>query len=95
MCLSGERQDQITQLDALLKGYTLFSDFDILELRLVEALRTLRMMHHAAWIARRWDDPAFPRAFPWFDGPRFWDEHILALREQAALMDEYPLTWDP
>ncbi|MBF0589228.1 MAG: serine/threonine protein kinase [Magnetococcales bacterium] len=94
MCLSGGREDQIAQLDHLLSGYTLFCDFDIRELRLVEALRTLRMMHHAAWIARRWDDPAFPLAFPWFNGPRYWDEHVLALREQAALMDEFPLTWD-
>ena len=60
----------------------------------MEALRTLRMMHYAAWLARRWDDPAFPRAFPWFNSPRYWEEHILALREQAALMEEPPLVWD-
>ena len=60
----------------------------------MEALRTLRMLHYAAWLARRWDDPAFPRAFPWFNSPRYWEEHILALREQAALMEEPSLVWD-
>jgi Ser/Thr protein kinase RdoA (MazF antagonist) len=49
------------------------------------------MMHYAAWLARRWEDPAFPRAFPYFDSPRYWEGHILALREQAALMNEPPL----
>ena len=61
----------------------------------MEALRTLRMIHYAAWIARRWDDPAFPRAFPWFDAPRYWDNHILSLREQVLLMQEPPLEWNP
>ena len=91
MCLSGERQERIMQLDHLLRGYEQFFDFDLAELHLIEPLRTLRMMHHAAWIARRWDDPAFPQAFPWFNGPRYWEEHLLALREQSALMDEKPL----
>ena len=61
------------------------------ELHLVEALRTLRLMHYSAWLARRWDDPAFPRAFPWFNTPRYWSEQILALREQLAALDEPPL----
>jgi Ser/Thr protein kinase RdoA (MazF antagonist) len=93
MFLSGDRQQMTVGVDALLEGYTQFRDFDPRELNLVEALRTLRMMHYAAWLARRWTDPAFPRAFPWFNDPRYWDEHILALREQAALMDEPPLQW--
>ncbi|MEM9622603.1 MAG: hypothetical protein AAF993_13195 [Pseudomonadota bacterium] len=59
----------------------------------IEALRTLRIMHHAAWIARRWRDPAFPAAFSWFDSPRYWSEHLLSLREQLALLDEPPLTY--
>jgi Ser/Thr protein kinase RdoA (MazF antagonist) len=50
-------------------------------------------MHYAAWLARRWDDPAFKSAFPWFAGQRYWDDHILALREQIALMQEDPLVW--
>ena len=61
--------------------------------QLIEALRSLRIMHYAAWLARRWDDPAFKVAFPWFDSRRYWDEHILALREQVALMQEPPLEW--
>ena len=93
MCLSGERDDRAAQLAELLSGYQEFFDFDARELHLVEALRTLRIMHHVAWIAGRWRDPAFPLAFPWFEAPRFWDEHILSLREQAAMMDEPLLEW--
>jgi Ser/Thr protein kinase RdoA (MazF antagonist) len=81
----------IVDLDDVLEGYTQFRDLDPRELHLIEALRTLRMMHYAAWLARRWEDPAFPRAFPYFDSPRYWEGHILALREQAALMNEPPL----
>jgi Ser/Thr protein kinase RdoA (MazF antagonist) len=94
MFLSGERDYRSARLADLLEGYTQFREFDARELWLIEALRTLRLMYHAAWLARRWGDPAFPRAFPWFDSPRFWDEHILTLREQAAAMDEPPLPWD-
>lgn len=91
MCLSGDYQEKSIQLTELLTGYDQFFHFNNRELNLVEALRTLRMIHYAAWIARRWRDPAFPRAFPWFNGPRYWDEHVLALREQAAMMEELPL----
>lgn len=91
MMLSGERSRKIAQLDALLEGYTEFFDFDPSELRLIEALRTLRMLHYSAWLARRWDDPAFPIAFPWFNTVRYWGEHILELREQMAALDELPL----
>ena len=94
MLLSGERSEMELQLAAVLEGYNQFADFDPSELWLVEPLRTLRMMHYAAWIARRWDDPAFPRAFPWFDGPRYWEEHLQALREQVPLLDEPPLQID-
>ncbi len=94
MFLSGDRPYMTARLADFLNGYIEFREFDPKELRLLEALRTLRMMHYAAWIARRWNDPAFPQAFPWFNGGRYWDEHILALREQAALMDEPPLVWD-
>jgi Ser/Thr protein kinase RdoA (MazF antagonist) len=91
MLLSGDRRTMALQLDAILEGYRDFSDFDPRELHLVEALRTLRLIHHAAWLARRWQDPAFPNAFPWFDSPRFWEEQILILREQIAAMQEGPL----
>ena len=95
MFLSGDRHEQTPQLAELLAGYTEFRDFDAAELNLIEALRTLRIMHYAAWLARRWADPAFQRAFPWFDTRRYWDEHVLALREQAALMEEEPIEWRP
>ena len=91
MMLSGERSDQMAQLEAILEGYEMFYDFNDAELRLVESLRTLRMMHYAAWIARRWSDPAFPMAFPWFNTERYWAEHVLELREQFAQLQEPPL----
>ena len=93
MLLSGERAEQTQQLSLILDAYTTFYDFDARTLGAIEALRTLRIMHHAAWIARRWHDPAFPSAFPWFDSPRFWSDHLLELREQQALLDEPPLTY--
>ena len=95
MFLSGDRSEQLPQLNALLEGYTRFRDFDARELHLVEALRSLRIMHYAAWLARRWDDPAFKQAFPWFDSHRYWEDHVLALREQLSLMQEAPLEWRP
>ncbi len=94
MFLSGDRTEQTPQLEELLEGYSEFRDFDARELNLIEALRTLRIMHYAAWLARRWLDPAFQQAFPWFDSHRYWDDHVLALREQAALMEEAPLAWN-
>jgi Ser/Thr protein kinase RdoA (MazF antagonist) len=93
MFLSGDRHEQTPQLEALLEGYQSFRRFDPRELHLIEALRSLRIMHYAAWLARRWEDPAFKVAFPWFDSPRYWDDHVLALREQVALMQEAPLEW--
>jgi len=88
MLISGDRPERTLALSDLLEGYAQFRDFDPRELGLIESLRTLRLMHYAAWIARRWTDPAFPRAFPWFAEPRFWDEHILTLREQASALEE-------
>ncbi len=91
MLLSGDRREQQRQLDDVLAGYRDFMDFDPRELHLVEALRTLRLVHYSAWLARRWNDPAFPAAFPWFGSQRYWEERILELKEQIALMDEEPL----
>ncbi|HEY0062736.1 MAG TPA: serine/threonine protein kinase [Telluria sp.] len=91
MLLSGERGDMVRQLGDVLAGYEDFCDFDIRQLHLIEALRTLRLIHYAAWLASRWDDPAFPAAFPWFNTQRYWQDRILELREQVALMDEAPL----
>jgi Ser/Thr protein kinase RdoA (MazF antagonist) len=92
MLLSGDRADMTGQLTDLLAGYEDFFEFDARELNLVEALRTLRMIHYSAWLARRWDDPAFPAAFPWFNTPRYWQNQILELREQVGLLDEPPLS---
>jgi len=93
MLLSGERDEQQAQLNEILTGYEDFAEFDPRELHLVEALRTLRLIHYAAWLARRWDDPAFPAAFPWFNTQQYWQARILELREQIALMDEPPLVF--
>ena len=91
MLLSGERSAMVRQLGDLLAGYEDFFEFDQRQLHLIEALRTLRLIHYAAWLARRWDDPAFVVAFPWFNTQRYWQDRILELREQIALMDEGPL----
>jgi Ser/Thr protein kinase RdoA (MazF antagonist) len=91
MLLSGSRAEQQEQLADLLAGYEDFVELDRRQLSLIEALRTLRLIHYSAWIARRWDDPAFPAAFPWFDSPRYWEQKILELREQVAAMGEPPL----
>ena len=91
MLLSGERAAMTRQLADVLSGYEDFAELDRRELSLVEALRTLRLIHYSAWIARRWDDPAFPAAFPWFNTQRYWQDRILELREQIALMEEEPL----
>lgn len=91
MLLSGDRIAMTGQLSDFMEGYQEFCDFDPRELLLIEALRTLRLIHYSGWLAQRWDDPAFPASFPWFNTQRYWQDHILALREQAALMDEPPL----
>lgn len=91
MLLSGDRAAMTRQLSDFMEGYKEFHDFNPRELLLVEALRTLRLIHYAGWLAQRWSDPAFPASFPWFNTQRYWQDQILALREQAALMDEPPL----
>jgi Ser/Thr protein kinase RdoA (MazF antagonist) len=91
MLLSGNRAEMGAQLAHVAAGYRQFHDFRPVELALIEALRTLRMIHYAGWLARRWDDPAFPASFPWFNTQRYWQDQILALREQCAAMDEPPL----
>lgn len=88
MLLSGRAEEMRAQLNDLLDGYREFADFDPQEATLIEPLRTLRIMHYAGWLARRWDDPAFPRAFPWFLEPKYWEQHVLNLREQLAAMEE-------
>ncbi|MBU1690361.1 MAG: serine/threonine protein kinase [Gammaproteobacteria bacterium] len=91
MLLSGDRAEMTRQLSDFMEGYKEFHDFNPRELLLIEALRTLRLIHYSGWLAQRWSDPAFPASFPWFNTQRYWQDQILALREQAALMDEPPL----
>ncbi len=91
MMLSGDRDRRQIQLAELLCGYGEFCDFRPRELRLIEALRTLRILHFTAWLARRWHDPTFPLHFSWFNTPRYWGEHLLELREQLAALAEPPL----
>ena len=93
MLLSGDRAEMTAQLAYLLDGYSEFYDFSPNELHLIEALRTLRMIHYSAWLARRWEDPAFPANFPWFNTQKYWEEQILTLKEQMSLLDEPPLEW--
>jgi Ser/Thr protein kinase RdoA (MazF antagonist) len=91
MLIAGSREEMRAQLTDLLEGYEQFADFDRVEIALIEPLRALRMIHYAAWLARRWHDPAFPRAFPWFGAPRYWEEHVRQLVEQLEALDEPPL----
>lgn len=88
MLLSGDSHEMAEQMQDVLEGYKQFYHFNYRELGLIEALRTLRMLHHAAWLAKRWQDPAFPIAFPWFGEPRYWEDLILSLREQLGRMHE-------
>jgi Ser/Thr protein kinase RdoA (MazF antagonist) len=91
MLISGDRDTMGRQLGRILAGYEDFAEFDDRELHLVEALRTLRLLHYSAWLARRWDDPAFPINFPFFGTARYWQDRVLELREQIAAMQEAPL----
>ena len=91
MMLAGPPAEQQRQWQELLEGYSQFADFDFLEVTLIEPLRALRMLHHAAWVVHRWSDPAFPRAFPWAAEPRYWEGHLLDLLEQIATIDDPPL----
>ncbi|WP_070970257.1 serine/threonine protein kinase [Vibrio sonorensis] len=95
MMLSGERHEKITQLDTILEAYEEFCDFDSSQLKLIEPLRGLRMVHYMAWLAKRWHDPAFPIAFPWFGDPKYWEGQVLAFKEQIAALNESPLSLTP
>jgi Ser/Thr protein kinase RdoA (MazF antagonist) len=91
MLLSGSRREMQDQLCEILVGYEDFSEFNSRELALIEPLRCLRLLHYSAWLAQRWSDPAFIRAFPWFNTQRYWQDRILEMREQLAVLDEEPL----
>lgn len=92
MLLSGEQEQQRQQMEKVMEGYHDFNDFDFRELQLIEPLRTLRIINYSAWLATRWEDPAFPRTFPWFNTLQYWGEHILELREQFSALQEPALT---
>jgi len=92
MMLSGDRQQQTIQMHTLVEAYEEFCDFDKTQLTLIEPLRAMRMVHYMAWLARRWQDPAFPQAFPWFANGKYWEQQILGLKEQFSALQESPLT---
>ncbi|THB73314.1 MAG: serine/threonine protein kinase [Gammaproteobacteria bacterium] len=93
MLLSGDRAEMTTQLSEILDGYNEFNNFIPTQLVFIEPLRALRLLHYSAWLAKRWSDPAFPHNFPWFNTVKYWQDQILILREQIALLDEEPLFW--
>ena len=84
----GDRQDQLYKLSALLDGYTQVRPFPLQQLRWIEPLRTLRLIHYSGWLARRWGDPAFPANFPWFGSSAYWLDQIQVLQEQIEGMLE-------
>lgn len=92
MMLSGDRQQQLIQMDTLVEAYQEFYHFDAKQLALIEPLRAMRMVHYMAWLARRWQDPAFPQAFPWFADGKYWEQQILGLKEQFAALQDPPLS---
>ncbi|MES2632955.1 MAG: serine/threonine protein kinase [Pseudomonadota bacterium] len=91
MLLSGDRAQRQKQLGPLVDGYEMFREFDREELALIEPLRTLRLIHYSAWLARRWDDPIFPINFPWFGTSDYWQGQVQMLEEQIEAMAEAPL----
>jgi Ser/Thr protein kinase RdoA (MazF antagonist) len=91
MMLSGDKHQQFIQMDTLIEAYEEFNSFDSKELALIEPLRAMRMVHYMAWLSLRWEDPAFPQAFPWFAEDKYWENQILALKEQYSALQEEPL----
>ena len=95
MMLSGDRQQQRDTLEMMLEEYEQYCEFDPAELKLIEPLRAMRMIHYMAWLARRWQDPAFPMNFPWFGTDKYWEQQVLALKEQLFLLQQPPLSLVP
>ncbi len=92
MMLSGDRQQQLLQLDTLLMGYEEFNTFENEQLILIESLRTMRVVNYMAWLCKRWQDPAFPQNFPWFNTEKYWEQQILMLKEQMSALQQPPLS---
>ncbi len=95
MLLSGDTESKRSQLASIVEGYEEFCELNYAEFQLIEALRSLRLIHYTSWLAKRWEDPAFPIAFPWFSSERYWADHILELREQMFEMDAPSLKLQP
>lgn len=95
MMLSGDRSQQILQLDTLLSGYEEFHEFETNQFALIEPLRTMRLVNYIAWLCKRWQDPAFPHNFPWFSSQKYWEEQILILKEQLSALQQAPLSLLP
>ncbi len=95
MMLSGDRQQQLLQIDTLLMGYEEFFSFEPSQLSLIESLRTMRVVNYMAWLCKRWQDPAFPRNFPWFNTEKYWEQQILMLKEQMSALQQPPLSLLP
>jgi Ser/Thr protein kinase RdoA (MazF antagonist) len=95
MMLSGEDQERRVQMEVLLEGYEEFCSFDTRELLLIEPLRAMRMIYYMGWLAKRWEDEAFKRAFPWFNSQHYWEGQILSLKEQLGALQQPPLSLHP
>lgn len=95
MMLSGDRQQQLLQMDTMLSGYEEFFSFDSSELALIESLRTMRVVNYMAWLCKRWSDPAFPHNFPWFNSEKYWEQQVLMLKEQHSALTQPPLSLLP
>ena len=95
MMLSGDRQQQLLQLDTILTGYDEFHSFEVNQLPLIESLRTMRVVNYMAWLCKRWEDPAFPHNFPWFNTEKYWEQQILMLKEQMSALQQPPLSLLP
>lgn len=95
MMLSGDRQQQLLQIDTLLMGYEEFFSFEPSQLVLIESLRTMRVVNYMAWLCKRWQDPAFPQNFPWFNTEKYWEQQILMLKEQMSALQQPPLSLLP
>ena len=88
LVVPGRDQEAKTQRSILLEAYEQFRDFDYNTLKLIEPLRALRFIHFSGWIGKRWQDPAFPRAFPHFGSEQYWQEQVYDLEEQLRLIQE-------
>lgn len=91
MMLNGDRQQQTLQLDTLIEGYEQFRTFNRAEFKLIEPLRARRMLMYTTWLAKRWQDPAFQRNFSWFNTDKYWEQQVLAIKEQYAALQQAPI----